>query len=1091
METSTQWCNDLGLISEGASTSDPPEVVGFESYEAELEGWLLDNEFKHKVIFIVGMGGLGKTTLAKLVYNKTQISDHFSCKAWVTVSQTFSNQKVIASMVRQFHQATTDSDPLGLGNDLNNHHDQHHQGELLQHLLEEERYMFVFDDVWNVSFCEHLKKVLPETKRGCTIIITTRVYKNLDVWWPQFFFVRVMEMQPLEPTMAFELFSKNVSQQITFFPPEMEKLSHEILQRCEGLPAALVAVGRFLSTKNKTFLGWKQFLEKNSSMLKLNLLLKDISESLLPKFGYLPLSIEACFLYFGVYPKDYLVSWKRLVRQLVAEGFVESEDMGNDHLNELVSLSLIQVPDANSTINGKPRWCRVQNLMHEAIQLVCDTKSGFVRSKQPEESNEDNFTDSHIRPRFPYMVGESIDPFNSTKWYANDRYKLLKLLDLEGCGNRVFVPEEVGNLIFLTYLSVRNTTIMMLPKSIGKLQRLQTLDLKYSLVCELPIEINNLRELKYILAYYYGKRRDTLLNTVRGVKINEGFGHWDGLRKLYHIEANNDVGLMKELRKFSQLKKLGITKLTKETSRALCTSFDTMYQLENLQLFSLSSDEILDLETLSFPSLLRSLHLEGCLDKLPGCIPRLQTLERLTLRFSKLTDDPLEDIQYLVSLIKLELYEAYDGEQLRFKNGGFQNLKVLSVRGLSRLNSISIDEWALPYLEEFTIGESTRLKEIPLGIKHLRTLKSLKLYDMGDEFGLSMVPNGGQHYYVVQHIQDVNFYYKRHGGKRYDVNTEEKPTGISKVVLKVIQWKILTKVLSETMAVMVRSSCFLTRPNNSSSSKPFPADQFSPKSHLPGKLALFSLKVEKLKSSLKDTHNEVLEIHHSQGNMQVNVPAVAFFVSNALVTVPFKALAETCEADNSMSNMPVLLAVALIGATVGGLLARQRKAELQRLNEQLRQINAALRRQAKIESYAPTLSYAPTAGRIPESEVIIDSRKQELISRLKAGKNFLRNQEPEKAFVEFKTALQLAQELNDAIEEKKAARGLGASLQRQGKYQEAIKYHSLVLEISERERENSGNTEAYGAIADCYTELGDLERAAKFYDQYISRLEKD
>ncbi|XP_062087850.1 protein FLUORESCENT IN BLUE LIGHT, chloroplastic isoform X2 [Humulus lupulus] len=291
--------------------------------------------------------------------------------------------------------------------------------------------------------------------------------------------------------------------------------------------------------------------------------------------------------------------------------------------------------------------------------------------------------------------------------------------------------------------------------------------------------------------------------------------------------------------------------------------------------------------------------------------------------------------------------------------------------------------------------------------------------------------------------------------------------------------------------VMVRSSCFLTRPN--SSSKPFTADQFSPKSHLPGKLASFSLKVEKLKSSFKDTYNEVLKIHHilPSSNSQVNFPAVAIFVSNALVTIPFKALAETCEADNSMSNMPVLLAVALIGATVGGLLARQRKAELQRLNEQLRQINAALRRQAKIESYAPTLSYAPTAGRIPESEVIVDSRKQELISRLKAGKNYLRNQEPEKAFVEFKSALELAKDLNDAIEEKKAARGLGASLQRQGKYQEAINYHSIVLEISNRERENSGNTEAYGAIADCYTELGDLERAAKFYDQYISRLEKD
>lgn len=108
-----------------------------------------------------------------------------------------------------------------------------------------------------------------------------------------------------------------------------------------------------------------------------------------------------------------------------------------------------------------------------------------------------------------------------------------------------------------------------------------------------------------------------------------------------------------------------------------------------------------------------------------------------------------------------------------------------------------------------------------------------------------------------------------------------------------------------------------------------------------------------------------------------------------------------------------------------GLLARQRRGELQRVNEQLRQINAALRRQAKIESYAPTLSYAPVAGRIPESEVIIDPRKQELISRLKSGKNFLRNQEPGKAFTEFKTALELAQNLKDPIEEKKAARGLG------------------------------------------------------------------
>nr|KJB23524.1 hypothetical protein B456_004G102400 [Gossypium raimondii] len=174
--------------------------------------------------------------------------------------------------------------------------------------------------------------------------------------------------------------------------------------------------------------------------------------------------------------------------------------------------------------------------------------------------------------------------------------------------------------------------------------------------------------------------------------------------------------------------------------------------------------------------------------------------------------------------------------------------------------------------------------------------------------------------------------------------------------------------------------------------------------------------------------------------------------------------------------MPLLLFVALIGATVGGLLARQRKGELQRVNEQLRQINVALRRQAKLESYAPSLSYAPIGGRISEKE---------------SGKNFFRNQELEKDFLEFKTALELAKSLKDLTEEKKAAKGLGASLQRQGKYQEAIKYHSMVLAISDREGEDSGNIEAYGAIVDCYTELGDLEKAGILYDKYIARLETD
>ncbi|RLN21750.1 protein FLUORESCENT IN BLUE LIGHT, chloroplastic-like [Panicum miliaceum] len=215
------------------------------------------------------------------------------------------------------------------------------------------------------------------------------------------------------------------------------------------------------------------------------------------------------------------------------------------------------------------------------------------------------------------------------------------------------------------------------------------------------------------------------------------------------------------------------------------------------------------------------------------------------------------------------------------------------------------------------------------------------------------------------------------------------------------------------------------------------------------------------------------------------------FSSCIIYVLPPACLAEPCEQEYSLPNMPLLFAIAMVGATVGGLLARQRRGELARLNDQLRQINAALRRQAKIESYAPALSYAPVGSKIPESEVIVDPQKERLIAYLRTGKNYLRNQAPDRAFPEFKAALDLAQALGDHVEEKKAARGLGASLQRQGKYKEAIKYHSMVLNISKMTGEDAGVTEAYGAIADCYTELGELEKAGEFYDKYIARLESD
>ncbi|XP_019430397.1 PREDICTED: protein FLUORESCENT IN BLUE LIGHT, chloroplastic-like isoform X2 [Lupinus angustifolius] len=293
------------------------------------------------------------------------------------------------------------------------------------------------------------------------------------------------------------------------------------------------------------------------------------------------------------------------------------------------------------------------------------------------------------------------------------------------------------------------------------------------------------------------------------------------------------------------------------------------------------------------------------------------------------------------------------------------------------------------------------------------------------------------------------------------------------------------------MTVVFRCSFFLS-PHHFSKPHSSPHKPFLLPGH--GKLACLSFKVNKFMPIFKDAFQgssqirSTLHCSNCKVDMHQRFLSVIFLTSNILMfSTPCKALAETCEAGNSSFNMPLLLAIALIGATVGGLVARQRKEELQRVNDKLLQINAALRKEAKIESYGPASGYAP----IGDSEVIVDPKKQEVIFKLKTGKNFLRNQQPDKAFTEFKIALELAQNLRDPIEEKKAARGLGASLQRQGKYRDAIKYHSMVLAVSEREGEDSGNTEAFGAIGDCYTELGDLEKAGQFYDKHIDMLEKD
>ncbi|CAL5392905.1 unnamed protein product [Camellia sinensis] len=320
---------------------------------------------------------------------------------------------------------------------------------------------------------------------------------------------------------------------------------------------------------------------------------------------------------------------------------------------------------------------------------------------------------------------------------SNDGLRLLTVLELKGASLETF-PNEVLKLLHLRYLSLRGTKVKIIPKSIGKLQNLETLDLKQTHVTELPDDILKLQRLRHILLYRYIQDP---VPTIRfknhcGFKAPMEIGNLSSLQKLCSIETNHDNGtiLLGEIGKLTQLRKLQIESLRNEDGRVLCSSLEKLSNLRSLIVRATGDDKIIDLDSLSSPPpLLRTLRLEGSLRKVPHWIPSLHSLVRVILRWSKLRDvDPLESLQGLPNLVELRLFQTYEGAELCFKAGGFQRLVRLYLRRFKGLRWVKVEAGSMPYLEQLFIRQCGLVEELPSGIEHLTSLKSLQLVDMSD-----------------------------------------------------------------------------------------------------------------------------------------------------------------------------------------------------------------------------------------------------------------------------------------------------------------------------------------------------------------------
>ncbi|KEH32912.1 putative P-loop containing nucleoside triphosphate hydrolase, leucine-rich repeat domain, L [Medicago truncatula] len=758
------------------------EIVGFEGPREEIYGWLLEGAAERTVISVVGMGGLGKTTLAKLVFESQKVTANFDCYACVTVSQSYTVRGLLINMMEQFCRGTEDPLPQM----LHKKDDQSLIEEVRQY-LQHKRYLIFFDDVWQEDFSDQIEFAMPNNNKGSRIIITTRMM-HVAEFFKKSFLTHIHNLQLLPPNKAWELFCKKVFrfEPGGHCPPELKAVSKEIVQKCKQLPLAIVAIGGLLSTKSKTMIEWQNVSENMRLELGRNAHLTSLTKILSLSYDSLPYYLKPCILYFGIYPEDYSINHRRLTRQWIAEGFVKSderrtlEQVAEEYLSELIHRSLIQV--SNVGFEGKVKTCQVHDLLREVIirkmknLSFChfvhegDSVAVGITRRLSIASNSNNAlqrtNNSHFRAIHVFGKGGLLEPFIG-KLCSHSR--ILKVLDIQGTSLN-HIPKNLGNLFHLRYLNLRNTKVKVLPKSIGELQNLETLDLRETHVHEMPGEINKLTKLRHLLAFHRNyDAKYSVLGFTTGVRMVKGIKNLTSLQKLCYVEVDHGgVDLIEEMEMLRQLWKLGLRHVKREHGNALSAAVEKMQHLESLNITAICEDEIIDLNFVSTPPKLRRLHLKARLQKLPNWVSKLEGLVEIKLALSKLKDDPMQSLKNLPNLLKLSVgHNTYEGEIFHFENEGFQKLKELVLRHVNRLNLILIEKGALISLEHIILEKIPQLKEIPSGCKHLDKLKVIDLSDMSDEFVNSIEPDKGHSYWIIKHVPRV-FFRQWFGPKYYD-----------------------------------------------------------------------------------------------------------------------------------------------------------------------------------------------------------------------------------------------------------------------------------------------------------------------------------
>ncbi|CDP19561.1 unnamed protein product [Coffea canephora] len=722
------------------------DIVGFEEKTISLVAELLKEDKNRRVVSIVGMGGAGKTTLAKKVYNHAEVRTRFDCRAWVCVSSSYNHKETLRTIIKQLNPITNE-----LLDMLEKMQEQDLEERLRQD-LQDKRYLVVLDDVWKEVAWDCLAGAFPDVNASSRLLLTSR---NREVAVHADALSKPEELKTLGEKDSWQLFLRKalVHGDNAGCPRDLEKVGREIVRRCAGLPLAITVVGGLLLGKKELKSEWEKVLNNFSTHLSRGQ--SGVSAILELSYADLPANLKFCFLYLGLFPEDSVISVRKLIHLWVAEGIMQKGDAENleeaaayDDVERLCSRNMVQV--AEMTVDKRIKSCRVHDLLRElAVRKakdenffqIHDTRDDQISAKSrylavhslPLDKNYFRSSTPSLRSLLFFNIRENISlSFKS--------FRKLRILDLENVKMGYNLPKEIGEVRLLRYLNLRGTYIRRLPLSVGCLRNLQTLDIRTISVD--PVKLSNfiwkLESLRHL--YAYNMECDVPL------KI-EGLRNLQTLSRIsYHdIMQNNMITL-------TSLQKPMILVDDKSDIDKLCMHLSEVGSLKTLRLYYSPLPQ--SLGGLSKLHHVTELRLSGLfLRKLPPDFP--PNLSRLSLKFTGLRDDPMPVLEKLGQLsilkIKDDVYGGLYGEPQQvmiISRHGFHQLKFLELSRLFHVHEIKVEEGALPQLQCLRIRGCFYLKKLPEELKDISTLDTLELVDMREDFisGLdadlvSSVPN--------------------------------------------------------------------------------------------------------------------------------------------------------------------------------------------------------------------------------------------------------------------------------------------------------------------------------------------------------------